>query len=101
MTDCVCAAENQPAFGLRTACAKGGAQEFPLEWYSTKNANPQIQRFRRPNVATGYTPFVEAVVRAGAGLADPPLNADDSLYVLKTIFACYKAAETGQTQSVI
>ena len=79
---------------------KGGAQTFPLEWYSTSEDNPQVHRVRRADVLTGYTPFVRAVVRAAAGLAEAPLDAGDSLFVLKTIFACYKAAETGQRQSV-
>ena len=80
---------------------KGGAQSYPLEWYSTTEANPQIHRVRRADVPTGYTPFVQAVVRAGAGLAEAPLDSEDSLYVLKTVFACYKAAETGQRQAVV
>ena len=78
----------------------GSTRNFPLEWYSTEAANPQVHRVRRPDVVTGYTPFVQAIVRAGAGLAPAPLDSEDSLYVLKTIFACYKAAETGQRQSV-
>ncbi len=72
----------------------------PLEWYSRKDAEPAVRRFEPPDVPTGYLPFVRACVRASAGLEPPPLTADDSLYVLKVIFAGYKAAETGRTQKV-
>ncbi len=72
----------------------------PLEWYSRKDAAPAVRRFEPPDVPTGYSPFVRACVRASAGLEPPPLTADDSLYVLKVIFAGYKAAETGRTQKV-
>ena len=79
---------------------RGSAEEFPLEWYSTTETNPQIHRYKNPRTPTGYTPFVRAAVRASAGLQDPPLTAADGLQVLKTIFAAYKAAETGRTQRV-
>ena len=72
----------------------------PLQWYSRKDAEPAIRTFQPPDVPTGYSPFVRACVRASAGLDAPPLTADDSLYVLKVIFAGYKAAETGRTQRV-
>ena len=80
---------------------RGAAQEFPLEWYSTTETTSQIHRYKNPGTPTGYTPFVRAAVRASAGLQDPPLTAADGLQVLKTIFAAYKAAETGRTQRVV
>ena len=72
----------------------------PLEWYSRKDAEPAVRSFEPPDAPTGYSPFVRACVRASAGLADPPLTGDDSLYVLKVIFSSYKAAETGRTQHI-
>ncbi|MBM3775041.1 MAG: Gfo/Idh/MocA family oxidoreductase [Acidobacteria bacterium] len=72
----------------------------PLQWYSTKEAKPQVRRLPPSNQPSGYGPFVRAAVRASAGLEDPPLTGDDSLYVLRTVFACYRAAGTGKTQTV-
>ncbi len=76
--------------------------EIPLEWYSTVEANPRVRRWEPAKRATEdvYPAFVRAVARACAGLEPTPLTTDDSLYALKAIFACYRAAETGQTQRV-
>ncbi len=74
--------------------------DLPLEWYSTKEKNPQVHRMKRPTEPAAYTAFVRAVARAAAGLDTPPLTAADSLYVLQTVFACYRAAESGRTQAV-
>jgi predicted dehydrogenase len=76
--------------------------EIPLEWYSTLDSNPMVQRYEKPEGQTDnlYLPFVQAVARACAGLQEIPLTTDDSLRVLQAVFACYRAAETGQTQSV-
>ncbi|HZT30626.1 MAG TPA: Gfo/Idh/MocA family oxidoreductase [Bryobacteraceae bacterium] len=74
----------------------------PLEWYSTADPNPQVYRWDSTRKPPGdvYSPFVRAVARACAGLEPFPLNGDESARVLKAIFACYRAAETGQTQSI-
>jgi UDP-N-acetyl-2-amino-2-deoxyglucuronate dehydrogenase len=66
-----------------------------VEWYSTKEAAPVIHRVNKDNEPTGYTPFVQSVVRAVAGLQPPPLTTADSLHALKVVFAAYRAAETG------
>jgi len=68
----------------------------PLEWYS----RGEMHKFDGPAVPAGYTEFVRAIARASAGLDPWPLTVDDSLYVLKTVFAAYRAAESGRTQSV-
>ncbi|HEU0142782.1 MAG TPA: Gfo/Idh/MocA family oxidoreductase [Bryobacteraceae bacterium] len=68
----------------------------PLEWYS----RGEMHKFEGPAVPAGYTEFVRAIARASAGLDPWPLTVDDSLYVLKTVFAAYRAAESGRTQSV-
>jgi predicted dehydrogenase len=75
-------------------------QDVPLKWYSRKEKSPEIQDYSGPKEPKGYTPFVREAVRAAAGLQEPPISNADSLRVLKTIFAFYEAAETGQTQSV-
>src|SRR5439155_16004098 len=76
--------------------------EIPLTWYSTLETNPQIHRPSELNKPAGYAYplFVRAVVRAFAGLGPIPLTGDDSLMALKSVFACYRAAETGERQSV-
>ncbi|MEZ5399415.1 MAG: Gfo/Idh/MocA family oxidoreductase [Bryobacteraceae bacterium] len=69
----------------------------PLEWYSKGKTG----RYQAPDgVVTGYTAWVRHVVRAAAGMEPPALSPDESLYVLKTIFASYKAAESGRSQRV-
>jgi predicted dehydrogenase len=68
-----------------------------LEWYSTKETTPIVHRVNKDNEPTGYTPFIQRVVRAVAGLEPPPLTTDDSLEALKVIFAAYRAAETGRS----
>ena len=71
-----------------------------LEWYSTKGTSPQpIQRLEYSE-GGGYEPFVRAAVRASAGLQKAPITGQECLRVLKTIFAFYRAAQTGRTQVV-
>jgi len=72
--------------------------DVPLQWY----AGGQVHRFDSRLQPSGsvYTEFVRAVVRACAGLQPPPLSSDESLAALNTVFACYRAAESGQTQRV-
>lgn len=78
-----------------------GLENGVLEYYSTKAGHEsKIERFEPPKGGGGYTPFVRAAVRACAGLGEPPITGEESLRALKTIFACYKASETGQRQTV-
>lgn len=72
----------------------------PLQWYSTKDSPPQIKKYDNPADQASYTPLVKECVRAAMGLVPPPLTGAESLHVLKTVFACYRAAETGRSQSV-
>jgi predicted dehydrogenase len=44
--------------------------------------------------------MVKACVRASLDLQPPPITGAESLHVLKTVFACYRAAETGRTEKV-
>jgi predicted dehydrogenase len=71
----------------------------PLQWRSTLDSPPQVKRQEAPDQAS-YTPLVRACVRASQDLEEPPLTNADSLYVLQTVFACYRAAETGRAQPV-
>lgn len=74
--------------------------ETPLAWYSTKKETPKVELWSGVKGPSSYTPFVREAVRACAGLQDPPITGDECEHVLKTIFAFYKAAETGQSQRV-
>ncbi len=65
-----------------------------VEWYSTKEAAPMVHRVNKDKEPSGYTPFIQKVVRAAAGLGPPPLTTADSLEALKVVFAAYRAAET-------
>ena len=74
-------------------------EEQPLEWYSRQGTDqPKIERFKYPKGDRGYTPFVQACVRFAAGQEPPPVTSEESLQVLQTVFACYRAAETRTTQ---
>ena len=70
----------------------------PLEWYSNKEG--QVHRYAGPLEPSGYEPFVRHIVRAAAGLEEPVLGVEDCRQVLHTVFATYRAAETGRTQKV-
>jgi predicted dehydrogenase len=71
-----------------------------LAWYSTKEAAPQVRRLNKDKEPSGYTPFVQRVVRSVAGLEPPPLTTGESLNALKVVFAAYRAAETGRTVGI-
>ncbi len=76
-----------------------GMEDGPLEYYSTKaGRDAKVERFEPPPGQGGYTPFVRAAVRACAGLEEPPVTGQECLHVLRTVFACYHAAESGQRQ---
>ncbi|MDB5335334.1 MAG: gfo 8 [Planctomycetaceae bacterium] len=78
-----------------------GGENGPLEYYSTKaGQTAKVERFEPQQGQGGYTPFVRAAVRACAGLEAPPITGQESLQVLKTVFASYQAADSGQRQTV-
>ncbi len=70
--------------------------EAPLEWQI--NGGP-VQRYP-PTQQAGYTPWVQHVVRVAMGMEAPVLTTEESLHALQVVFAGYKAAETGRTQTV-
>ena len=72
----------------------------PLEWYSTKSGKPESHRYAPATPSSGNIGFLGHVMRAAMGKETPVLTPDESLYVLQTIAAAYKATETGQTQPV-
>jgi len=75
----------------------GGA---PLIWYSQDEPKAQVHRLEKIEGPSGYFPWVRACVRAAAGMDEPPLTSRESLCALETVFAGYRAAETGQRQTL-
>ncbi len=76
-------------------------EEKPLEWYSTKEGKaPKVHSEPYPKGLRSYQPFVRAAVRSAAGLEPPPITPEESLHVLKAIFAFYQATRTGRSQAV-
>jgi UDP-N-acetyl-2-amino-2-deoxyglucuronate dehydrogenase len=72
-------------------------KDEPLTWYSTKGEKPgQIQTWGGSKLPRGYTPFVQAAVKACAEMSEPPVSAAHSLRALKTVFAIYSSAQTGR-----
>lgn len=76
----------------------GGA--VPFRYYTTTDPKPEVKTYTAPAVPAGYTPFVAACVRAALGLEAPPVNTNDSLRILATVFTAYRAAESGKVQRV-
>lgn len=76
-------------------------EQEPLTWYSSREpGTPQVQRYDYPKGERTYQPFVRQAVRAAARLDEAPITGEECLRVLKAIFAAYRAAETGQAQTV-
>ena len=74
---------------------------LPLEWYSTHPAAPRgVQS--SPNAGSGveYDTAVADAVRAAAGAGAPYMTTEESLAVVRAVFAGYRAAETGVTQVI-
>jgi predicted dehydrogenase len=82
-----------------------GVTGTALEWYSIVPGVPRgIQSFsyKTPGGpgSNAYTPLVHAVVDAVRGQQDPPVTGAECLHVLGSIFALYRAAETGLAQVI-
>ncbi len=76
-------------------------EDRPLRWYTTQGDKAgEVQVWEGSKQPRGYTPFVRAAVQACANMTDPPISSAHSLRALKTVFAIYAAAETGQTVPV-
>jgi UDP-N-acetylglucosamine 3-dehydrogenase len=74
-------------------------EEQPLQWYTTRDVKePRVQEFTYPRGGRGYTPFLRSAVRAGAGLGEPPMNGDECLALLRTVYGFYQAAQTERVQ---
>lgn len=76
-------------------------KDKPLHWYT--NAGEEagtIHEWPGSKDPRGYTPFVQAAVRACAAMTDPPITSADSLRALKTVFAIYASAASGHATKV-
>ena len=73
-------------------------RDVPLQWYS----NGRMHRLDSTVKPSGdvYAGFLRGVARACLGLQPPPLTTDESVAALKTVFACYRAAESGRSERV-
>lgn len=71
-----------------------------LQWSLNDDKPGTIHKFQDSIQPRGYSPSVHAAVRSVLEKEPPTLNSHDSLQVLRTIYAAYKAAETGQTQHI-
>lgn len=71
-----------------------------LQWSLNSDKPGTIHKFEDSIQPRGYTPCVHAAVRSVLEKEPPTLTSHDSLQVLRTIYAAYKAAETGQTQHI-
>jgi predicted dehydrogenase len=77
-------------------------EEQPLEWYSTKGTGePKVEQFDYPKGGRGFAAFIRAAVRASADMAvAPPITSEETVHVVKTVYAFYEAARTGRVQNV-
>ena len=75
-------------------------KEQPLTWYST--TGPQAgkeQTWEGSKDPRGYTPFVQAAVKACATMDDPPVASSESLRALSTVFANLRGGRNRQGHS--
>lgn len=76
-------------------------EKSPLTWYTTKGPDKgKTQTFDGPKQPRGYTPFVQACVRAAAGLQKPPISNTESLHAIQSVYSIYDAATAGKTVEV-
>ena len=77
----------------------GSAGSF--KWYSRHPKAPKgVQTENPTSKVGGYQAFVQAAIDATRGTRATPLSAEDSLEVLKVIYAAYRSSETGTVQKV-
>lgn len=72
--------------------------DMALRWYSQSYKTAGVQGMQHTDQPKGYTPWVHACVRAAMGSEPAPMSTADSLRVLETVFAAYRAAASGCRQ---
>lgn len=78
----------------------GGRTDVPLRWYRNDAPDEGVIDYDGPMEPKGYTPWVHECIKACTGEVEAPITGQDALRVLKTIFAFYEAAESGERVSV-
>lgn len=74
-------------------------EEEPMEWYSTRDgAAAKVQQFEYPKGGRGFLKFIQNAVLASAGAEMPSISTEETLHLVKTVFAFYDAARTGHSQ---
>ena len=74
---------------------------LPLEWYSTHADSPRgVQKTGEVGQSVEYDVTIREAVLAAAGMGAPFMTTEDSLAVVRVVFAGYRASETGMAQSV-
>ena len=85
------------ALGDATALFEGGATGCLVQTvdrvYTTKDESD-------PARIAGVANIVRAIAQASGGLGAWPLDTQDSLYILKAVFAAYRSAESGKSEMV-
>jgi predicted dehydrogenase len=72
----------------------------PLEWRLNSGGGVQSLPGGPQTTAPLYPAFVQAVVDAVRGRTAPPVTGRESLETLRAIFGLYRAAATGETQTL-
>jgi predicted dehydrogenase len=73
----------------------------PLEWYSTHPDAPRgVQHTPNPGADGDYDTMMRDVVRTAAGVGAPFMTTEESLSLVRVIFAAYRANESGESQTV-
>ncbi len=74
---------------------------FPLEWYSTHPDAPRgVQKTGEVGQSVEYDVTIREAVLAAADMGAPFMNTEESLSVVRVVFAGYRASETGTSQTV-
>lgn len=74
---------------------------LPLEWYSTHPQAPRgVQHSPNPGPDPDYDTMMRDVVRTVTGAGPAFMSTEESLTLVRTIFAAYRADATGATQAI-
>jgi UDP-N-acetyl-2-amino-2-deoxyglucuronate dehydrogenase len=69
----------------------------PLHWSTTKGEQAgRVQEWSGDKNPRGYTPIVQAAVKACVEASVPPVSSVDSLNAIKTVFGIYQSAADGR-----
>ncbi len=76
-------------------------EEQPLQYYTTRGTKePRVQEYTYAPGGRGYTPYLRSAVRACCGMEDPPMNGDECLALVRTVYGFYSAAQNERVQRI-